>query len=331
MSKLDSDAQAVVDQVVAAGIPPINTLVPQNARMLPDIAQAAMGVLGSSLTSRTVTPFPEPVSAIAHQVIPSNGRSVVLRVYTPNGTGPFPVLVYTHGGGFVIFDLDTYDATCRALCNAAECVVVSVGYHQAPEHPFPAAPEDAFAAYLWVLNNAASINGDPSRIAVGGESAGGNLATVTALQARDKGVKLPIFQLLVYPMTNAAFDTPSYQEHADAKPLNKPLMQWFWGHYLASPADAANPYVSPLRAASLSGLPPALVITAEVDPLRSEGEAYAMRLREAGVPVVHKHYTGVMHEFFSMPAVIDKAKEAVNDAAKALKQAFEGNARVAGA
>jgi len=331
MSTLDKDAQAVVDQIVAAGMPPIPSLTPHNARMLPDVAQAALGVLGSKLTSRATTPIPEPVGAIAHQTIPSNGREVMVRIYTPEGTGPFPVLVYTHGGGFVIFDLDTYDSTCRALCNAANCVVVSVGYHQAPEHPFPAAAEDAFAAYQWVVNNAATINGDPQRVAVGGESAGGNLAAVTALQARDRGIVPPIFQLLVYPMTNAAFDTPSYQEHADAKPLNKAMMQWFWGYYLANPADAANPYASPLRASSLSGLPPAMVITAEVDPLRSDGEAYADRLREAGVPVVQKHYTGVMHEFFSMPAVIDKAQEAVNDAAQALRQAFEGNARTSGA
>ena len=330
LNKLDSDAREVVEQIAAAGMPPINTLEPFTARMLPDVAVAAQAVLGAHLTSRATTPFPEPVGKVDHQVIQGNYGEILLRVYSPKGDGPFPVLVYFHGGGFVIFDLNTYDSTCRALCNAAECVVVSVAYHQAPEHKFPAAAEDAFAAYQWVVNNTPALNGDPLRVAVGGESAGGNLAAVTTLMARDQGAPLPLYQLLVYPMTNHAFDTPSYIENANAQPLNRPLMQWFWGHYLPSEADGQNPYASPLRAPSLSGLPPAMVITAEVDPLRSEGEAYAHRLREAGVPVVHKHYDGVMHEFFSMPAVIDKAQRAVSDAAGELKAAFRSATRSVG-
>lgn len=330
LSKLDADAREVVEQIAAAGMPPINRLEPFTARMLPDVAVAAQAVLGAHLTSRATTPFPEPVGKVDHHVISGNHGEILLRIYTPKGDGPFPVLVYFHGGGFVIFDLNTYDSTCRALTNAADCIVVSVAYHQAPEHKFPAAVEDAFAAYQWVVNNASAINGDPLRIAVGGESAGGNLAAVTTLVARDQGAPLPLYQLLVYPMTNYAFDTPSYEENANAQPLNKPLMQWFWEHYLASDTDGQNPYASPLRAQNLSGLPPAMVITAEVDPLRSEGEAYANRLREAGVPVVHKHYDGVMHEFFSMPAVIDKAQQAVSDAASELKTAFGSTTRSVG-
>lgn len=322
LNRLDSDAREVVQAVIDAHMPPIPHLEPFTARMLPGINTAAKTALSHHPVSRAVTPDPLPVGKVSHHVIPGPAGEILLRVYTPEGEGPFPVLVYFHGGGFVIFNLDTYDSTCRALCDAARCVVVSVAYHQAPEQPFPAAPNDAFAAYQWVLNHAASIGGDPERVAVGGESAGGNLAAVTTLMARDQGVRLPVFQMLIYPMTNAAFDTPSYEEHADAIPLNKSMMQWFWGHYLKNPADAQNPYASPLRAESLTGLPPALVVTAEVDPLRSEGEAYVQRLQDDGVPVTHHHYDGVMHEFFSMPAVIAKAKQAVTDAALHLRKAF---------
>lgn len=328
LKRLDPDARQVVEAVIATQMPPIPELQPFTARMLPGINNAAMEVLSKHTVARATTPNPLPVGQIEHKVIPGPNGEILLRVYTPGGEGPFPVLVYFHGGGFVIFNLDTYDSTCRALCDAAKCVVVSVAYHQAPEHPFTAAPEDALTAYQWVLKNAASLKGDASRVAVGGESAGGNLAAVTSLMARDRALKLPVFQMLIYPMTNAAFDTPSYEENADAIPLNKPMMQWFWGHYLKNPEDASNPYASPLRAESLAGLPPALVVTAEVDPLRSEGEAYFQRLRDAGVPVTHHHYAGVMHEFFSMPAVIAKAKEAVADAALHLRRAFGEDVQV---
>lgn len=218
-------------------------------------------------------------------------------------------MVYFHGG-WVIANLDTYYPSCRALTNAANCAVISVAYRQAPEYTFPVAPEDAIAAYRWVLDNAAAIRVDPARVAVGGESAGGNLATVTALLARDRGVKVPVHQVLICPITNYNFDTPSYREFVNAMPLNTPLMQWFFSYYLRRPADGANPSLSPLRA-NVHGLPPATLIAAEVDPLRSEAEAYANRLKEAGVPATYTLYTGVTHQFFTMSAIIDKAKQAV--------------------
>jgi acetyl esterase len=268
------------------------------------------------------TPFPEPVGGVEHRLIPGPAGEILARIYSPEGDGPFPVLVYFHGGGWVIATLSTYDASCRALCNLAECIVVSVAYRQAPEHKFPAAVEDAFAAYQWVRQSAAKFNGDPGRVAVGGESAGGNLATVVALLARDAGIQPPSHQLLVYPVTDFSFDTPSYRQNGEAKPLNAAMMRWFWRHYLPSEAEGRDPRASPLQAPDLSRLPPATVITAEIDPLHSEREAYAARLAEAGVPVEHRHFVGVTHEFFGMVAGVSEAKEAVEFAAANLKRAF---------
>jgi len=236
------------------------------------------------------------------------------------------VLVYFHGGGWVIGNLDAYDAydaydaSARALTNAARHVVVSVAYRQAPEFKFPAAANDAYSASQWVMRNARSVGGIPGRVSVGGESAGGNLATVAALMARDRGGRMRVHQLLVYPVTNYAFNTPSYREEARDIPLDRASMRWFWGYYLRRPADGRNPYASPLRA-NLRGLPPATVIAADNDPLRSEGEAYARRLEAAGVRTSYTRYNGVMHEFFGMGAVIPKAKLAVARASAGLKSA----------
>jgi acetyl esterase len=246
------------------------------------------------------------------------------RIYMPYGTGPFPVLVYLHGGGWVIGDLEAYDATCRALTNAAGCLVVAMEYRLAPEHKFPAAPEDCYAATCWVAANAAAIGGDPRRIAVGGDSAGGNLAAVVAQMARDRGGPALVYQLLVYPVTNYGYDTASYEENAEGYLLTRNAMVWFWNHYLRSAADGNNPLASPLRASDLRDLPPAMVLTAEFDPLRDEGEAYAMRLQEAGVPVTLKRYTGTIHGFFSLDAVLDQGKQAMADAAAALRTIFAG-------
>ena len=319
MPALDPQMQAVITELMSLQAPKIVDMNPFNARQIAPLNDAVLSVL-----SRQGKPCVEGVANVAHRLIPGGaGQQLLVRIYQPAGDGPFPALVYFHGGGWVIGNLESYDSSCRALTNAANCTVISVAYRLAPEAKFPAAPEDAFAAYRWVLQNAAAIRVDPKRIAVGGESAGGNLATVTALLARDRGIAMPVHQLLVYPITNYAFNTPSYQAFVDAAPLNTPLMRWFFGHYLRSTADATSPYVSPLRA-NLRGLPPATVITAEVDPLRDEGEAYAARLKAAGIPATLTRYMGVTHEFFSMPGVIDKAKQAVMEAAGGLRSAFGG-------
>ncbi|HUQ82746.1 MAG TPA: alpha/beta hydrolase, partial [Gemmatimonadaceae bacterium] len=268
----------------------------------------------------------EPVARVEHRTIPgvtnASGDSLLVRMYTPAGSGPFPVVTYYHGGGWVITDLDDYDASARALTNAAGAIVVSVAYRQAPAHQFPTAHEDAFAAYRWVLNNAGSFNGNPNKVAVAGESAGGNLAAGVCSLARDRNVKLPVYQLLVYPIVDFNFETPSYKENANAMPLSKPLMQWFFDKYLRRRGDGDNPLVSPLRAANVAGLPAATIINAQIDPLRSEGEAYAAKLKAAGVTVDQTTYAGVTHEFFGMGAVVDKAKQAVAQAAAGLKRGF---------
>lgn len=309
--------QAVLDQLAALHPQPITQLTPPDARQQPTPAQAVKALL-----NKQGKPTQEPVADVQEQQIPGPNGAVAVRIYTPEGTAPFPVLVYFHGGGWVIADLDTYDASCRALCNAVGCIVASVAYRQAPEHPFPAAAEDAYASLQWALRDAERFNGDPRRVAIAGESAGGNLATVACLMARDRGTVMPVHQLLVYPVTNYAFDTPSYQENAEAKPLNAAMMRWFWGYYLPDASQGSNPYASPLQAQDLRGLPPATVITAEIDPLRDEGEAYARRLQDAGNPVVGTRYPGVTHEFFGMRAVLDQAKAAVEVASSQLRMAF---------
>jgi acetyl esterase len=255
-------------------------------------------------------------------MIPNPAGQIPVRVYTPKGTGPFPVIVYFHGGGWVIADLDTYDSSARALTNGAGAVLVSVDYRKAPENKFPAAADDAYAATQWVMEHARELNGEPGKVAVAGESAGGNLATVTCLMARDKKGKMPIFQLLVYPIANFDPKVPSYQDSADGPILTKDMMLWFYKQYVAAETQARNPYMSPLQAESLRGLPPALVITDGFDVLRSEGMQYAEKLRKDGVPVMHKNYPTMTHEFFGMGAAVDQAKSAEQLAASQLKAAF---------
>lgn len=322
---LDEQAQEILEQYAQFNTLPIPQLSPENARNQPTLREAAFELIAHKTSKRLLNvamPAPEPVGKIQHLTMPGRIGDILLRVYTPEGSGPFPVLVYFHGGGWVIANLETYDSSCRALCNEAGCIVVSVAYRQAPEYKFPAAVEDAIEATQWVMQNAASFEGDPSRVAVGGESAGGNLAAVTCLAAREQEWPMPLFQLLIYPVTNFGYDFPSYQECANAKPLSSDMMPWFWRHYLRSGADGANPFASPLRAADLSGLPPALIQTAEFDPLRDEGEAYGERLRQAGVPVTVTRYDGLMHEFFGLSGLINKAHDAVVEAGSALKVAF---------
>lgn len=322
--KPNAQMQAVLDQHMALEPKPIETLSAQEARKQPTIADAVKALLKKQGKSAE----PEPVGDVAEKSVSSSGGKIPIRIYTPKGEGPFPVIVYYHGGGWVIADLDTYDASARALANAANAVVVSSHYRQAPEHAFPAAHEDALAAYEWTLSNARSIKGDPSRIAVAGESAGGNLAAAVCLMAKDKKIQMPVHQLLVYPIANHGFDTASYKEHHDAKPLNASMMRWFFAKYLKTPEDGNNTLISLVRnsGSELRGLPTATVITADVDVLRAEGKEYAEKLGKAGVRTHYKNYPGVAHEFFGTGAVVDTAKDAVALAAKDLKQAFQGGA-----
>ena len=303
---LDPQAKALLDQMAEAGAPPFESLTPEQAREL-------------ILQMRELAGPPEPVAGVEDSMIPTPDGQIPVRIYTPEGSGPFPVLVYFHGGGWVIGSVDTIDPPCRALANAAGCVIVSIDYRLAPEDKFPAAPEDCYAATRWVAEYAAGISADPSRMAVGGDSAGGNLAAVVALMARDRGGPPLAYQLLVYPVTNYDFSTASYEENGEGYLLTKNAMVWFWDHYLRTEEDGAHPYASPLRAPDLRGLPPALVITAEFDPLRDEGEAYARRLQEAGVPVALKRSDGMIHGFWQMGGVLDQGKKVLADRAAALR------------
>jgi len=307
---LDPQARALLDQANAMGMPPLHTMSVPEARA----SLAAMASLQGE---------PQSVAKIVNRQAPGPAGDVPVRLYTPAGQAPFPALVYYHGGGWVLGGLDTHDGVCRQMASSAGCLVLSVDYRLAPEHKFPAAAEDAYAALQWVATNADGLGVDPARIAIGGDSAGGNLAAVVALMARDRGTPAVAFQLLVYPVTDSACDTASYRDNADGYFLTKDAMLWFWNHYTRDAADRRNPYAAPLKAQDLRGLPPALVMTAEFDPLRDEGEAYAARLREAGVPVQLTRYHGMIHGFFGMSALLDQAKEAIQEATTALRTAFK--------
>lgn len=309
----DMQMQAVLDALAAFNAPELPMLTPEQARNAPSFKDALLAVQAQ----RGVAPV-EPVAKVSHLLIPNGGDGLLARVYTPTGTGPFPVLVYFHGGGWVIADLDTYDGSCRGLANMAQCIVVSVAYRLAPEHPFPAAPIDAVASTQWVQQNAASFGGDPTRVAVGGESAGGNLAAVTALAIRNAGGTMPVHQLLVYPVVGFSLDAPSFTKNANAKPLSTAAIQWFGKYYQPDPSSfLASPVTQ-----DLSGLPPATIINADIDPLRDGGPMYAMRLQQAGVAVTQKTFMGVTHEFFGMGSVVDTAKQAMQMAAMGLRTSF---------
>ncbi|WP_218145996.1 alpha/beta hydrolase [Massilia timonae] len=313
--KAEPNMQKVLDAMASLKPKPIENLSPEEARKQPSAADAVKKVLSDAGQSTA----PEPGVTMKTQTVQGKGGSFPVHIFTPEGKGPFPVIVYYHGGGFVIADTKVYEASVRALAKGAKAIVVSADYRRAPEHKFPTQPEDAFAAYKWAIDNASQFNGDPTRVAVAGESAGGNLATVVSMMARDQKAQLPVHQLLVYPVVDNDMNNASYKKNANAKPLNKAMMGWFFKHY---GADPKSPYALPLKATSLKGLPPATVITAEIDPLMTEGKAYADRLKKEGVAVNYRHYTGVTHEFFGMGAVVPKAKEAQQFAADELTKAF---------
>src|SRR6266581_2544411 len=266
---------------------------------------------------------PEPVGKVEDRDIAGPEGTIPVRIYTPEGKGPFPVLVYFHGGGWVIGNIESHDAVCRTLTNTVDCITVSVDYRLAPEYKFPAAPEDCYAATKWVAENAATFSGDPARVAVGGDSAGGNLAAVVSLMARDRGGPSLVYQLLIYPATDYYLPgTASIEENAEGYLLTKDDMIWFLNHYLSGEEDTKHPYAFPLKAENLSGLAPAMVITAEFDPLRDEGEIYAFQMQKAGVTVTSRRYHGTIHGFVSLSGMIDLGKQAITDVAAELRSAF---------
>ena len=312
------EMQAVIEKLASYGDTPIPKLTAQEARKNHTPTDAVMDLIKENNIA-----VPAPMVDTMGKDIPAKGGNIHLRIYTPkSGTAPFPVIVYYHGGGFVIANLDVYDASAKGLSEQTGAIVVSVAYRLSPEHKFPTAHNDAYAAYLWTVSNAASIKGDPKNIAVVGESAGGNLAANVSIMARDKGAQIPVHQVLVYPVAGSDMNTKSYQKYAAAKPLDKPMMEWFVKNYLNNMGEAKDSRIS-LVTANLKGLPSTTIITAEIDPLQSDGELLAEKLKAADVKVDSKNYSGVTHEFFGMAAIVPQAKDAQGYASDELKKAFK--------
>ncbi len=303
--RLHPEVRALLEMMDAQGAPPLETQDPVEAR---GARLEPMKMLGGE---------PDALGRVENLLVPGPDGDVPVRLYASGHGGLRPALVYFHGGGFVFGNLDSHDAVCRALAKESGAMVISVDYRLAPEHKFPAAVDDAYAATVWVAANAEKLGIDARRIAVGGDSAGGNLATVVAMRCRDAGGPTLAAQVLIYPVTDvSSFETGSHRELGEGYFLTRAGMEWFTGHYLASADQKRHPEASPLLAPNLSGLPPALVITAEFDPLRDEGEAYAQRLKQAGVPVTATRYPGMIHGFVSMRGVLSGGRQAIEEAAK---------------
>ena len=310
---LDPQARAVIDLVISSGRPAYHQLSPKDARQL------------FRETRPASTPTPPQIGMVRDLTADGPLGPIPLRVYRPAGvpaSTPLAVLVFFHGGGWVIGDLETHDVLCRQLTAGSGVSVVSVDYCLAPEHKFPAAVDDAWAATRWVVAHAGELAVDARRLAVGGDSAGGNLAAVVALLARDKGAPAIAVQVLIYPVTDLVGETRSYRDFAEGYLLTREGMRWFIAHYLTAEAEAADWRASPIRAQSLAGLPPALIVTAGFDPLRDEGEAYAERLRAAGVRVDSVCYGGMIHGFVPMGRLLDTAGRAISLIAGSLSQAL---------
>jgi acetyl esterase len=309
---LDRQAEIILGLVKSANVPELWQLTPAQAR-----EQYMLRV--AKLATK------EPVFRSFDRRIPGPGQDLTIRVYEPREAKPgekLPVLLWFHGGGFVIGNLDTHDHACRALATQAECLVVAVDYRLAPECKFPAAVDDCMAALRWLALHAVEIGGDPSRIAVGGDSAGANLATVCAIVARNDGYPKLAHQLLIYPCTAPEPETPSHRKFAEGYLLTRNTITWFYKQYLRSPRESNDFRFAPLVAEDLSSLPPALVLVAGYDPLRDEGVDYAKRLIEAGNRVTLVNYEGMIHGFLLMGGAVDGAKRALRQAAEALREAF---------
>ena len=308
---LDPDTEILLEMIRAANRPAFETVGAAEARELFNAGR------------KVLAPDPMPVAETRDLAIPGPGGSIPARLYRATATGTLPVLVFFHGGGWVVGDVESHDTVCRHLANRAHCAVVSVDYRLAPEHKFPAAVEDCFAATAWVADNAAALGVDAGRLAVGGDSAGGNLAAVVSLLARDKGAPRIAYQLLIYPALDANMRHDSIARFAEGYVLTRSTMRWFYEQYLRASEDAADWQASPLAAPDLNGLPPAYVLTAGYDPLCDEGDAYAARLAAAGVPVTHRTFAGQVHGFAMNGKIIRAAETALDEAAGALRAAWQ--------
>ncbi|MPY81098.1 MAG: alpha/beta hydrolase fold domain-containing protein [Actinophytocola sp.] len=303
-------AQAVLDERARAGVRPMREAPIAESRA---VQWEWIEYMGQA----------EPVARCDNRIIPTPTAEILVRVYTPEGHGPFPALVVFHGGCWIVGNIEIADRPHRALANATGCVVVAVNYQKAPEHPFPVPLDDCFAAFTWTLEHAHELNVDPARVGVGGDSAGGNLAAAVCLKARDTGAPMPVVQLLIYPAVDSELDTHSAHEHAEGYGLTTADMQWSWRQYAPDPRKRSNPLASPLRAATLADLPPAIVVTAEFDVLRDEGKRYADRLETAGVPVIQHHY-GTIHGFLWMAAAVDECRQMLQDIGQDFRSAWAG-------
>ncbi|UOQ69530.1 alpha/beta hydrolase [Hymenobacter volaticus] len=315
---------AVLEQYTSYGTPPLPTLSPRQARMAPSVTDAVQDLL-----KKNNRPAPIANVTVSQKLIPGSYTpgaapdGILVRIYTPTGvTGPLPVVVYYHGGGWVIGSLDVYEPSAKALAENTGAIVVNVDYRLSPEAKFPAAHEDSYAAYKWVRDNAASFGGNPAKVAVAGESAGGNLAVAVALLAKERSFTLPAHILSVYPIANNDTNTPSYQQYAMAMPLNKPGMEYFFSNYLRTPADGNDRLISLVDVADLRSLPATTIIAAEIDPLQTEGRQLADKLTQVGVANQYMLYPGTTHEFFGTFAVVPPAQQAQQLAANRLKEAF---------
>jgi acetyl esterase len=318
--RTDSDMQKVLNKYASFDAKAVEKTTPAEARMQPTVADAVKGVLADQ--KRDSSPAALVPGVTTRDIsVPGGAGAMPATVYTPSGNGPFPVVLYFHGGGWVFADRKVYDGGARGLAAQANAVVVSVDYRLAPEHKFPAAHDDALAAYRWLTTHATSVNGDPQRLALAGESAGGNLAVATAVAAHKAGLTAPEHVMAVYPVAQSNTDTESYLKYADAMPLNRPMMLWFIAQVTKSAADAKDPRID-LVHADLKGLPPVTVINAEIDPLRDDGAQLEQALKSAGVSVERRLYPGVTHEFFGTAAVVQKAQDAQAYAGERLKASF---------
>ena len=309
---LDSQSQAFLDYLSSLGNPPSETVSPQEARI--------------NFSKIFQSPGPK-LELVEDRFIPSINGEIPIRFYKSSKSKKLPLLVWFHGGGMLVGDLDSADGIARFLCAGAECSVVSVDYRLAPENKFPAGLEDSYNVTKWIFDHSSDFDTEPNQIAVGGDSAGGNLAAAVSIMSRDKKLPYLVHQLLVYPMLDCDFTTDSYIHNSEGYLLTKSAMKSYWNYYLANEDDKKNPYALPLQLKDYSGLPSALIITTEFDPLRDEGELYAKRLKDSNVPVVYTRYDGVFHGFFGRPTLIDKGKKAMAEACLSLKEAFNKSAK----